>query len=137
MRKYYPALLHHHAADADYGVTFPNFPGCVSCGDTQQEAIEMAHEALQLHVKGMTEDGETLPEPYPVDGIPEDPELQTDIVAVALIGAVIPRPPKRVNISMDEALLEEIDRGAYAYGMSRSSFLAEASRRLLAGQDVR
>lgn len=46
-----------------YGVVFPDFMGCVSAGATIEEVKAMAEEALQLHIEGMIEEGETLPEP--------------------------------------------------------------------------
>jgi predicted RNase H-like HicB family nuclease len=49
--------------DNNFGVIFPDFDGCVSVGKDLKDAINMAQEALELHVKGMREDGEELPEP--------------------------------------------------------------------------
>lgn len=49
--------------EGNYGVVFPDFLGCVSAGDTLDDAEAMAREALQLHVEGMVEDGELLPAP--------------------------------------------------------------------------
>jgi predicted RNase H-like HicB family nuclease len=43
-------------------VYFPDVPGCVSCGDTFDHALQMAKEALSLHIYGMEKDGEPLPE---------------------------------------------------------------------------
>jgi predicted RNase H-like HicB family nuclease len=43
-------------------VYFPDVPGCVSCGDTFDQALQMAKEALSLHLYGMEKDGEPLPE---------------------------------------------------------------------------
>jgi predicted RNase H-like HicB family nuclease len=43
-------------------VYFPDVPGCVSCGDNFDHALQMAKEALALHVYGMEKDGEALPE---------------------------------------------------------------------------
>ena len=40
----------HKEADSCFGVSFPMYPGCISCGDTEQEAIENAKEALQAHM---------------------------------------------------------------------------------------
>jgi len=42
-------------------VYFPDVPGCVSCGDNFDHALQMAKEALALHIYGMEKDGETLP----------------------------------------------------------------------------
>jgi predicted RNase H-like HicB family nuclease len=49
--------------DNNFGVVFPDFDGCVSVGKDLKDAINMAQEALEFHVKGMREDGEELPEP--------------------------------------------------------------------------
>jgi predicted RNase H-like HicB family nuclease len=49
--------------DSEYGVFFPDFPGCVTSGPTLDIAYTMAKEALQFHVDGLLEDGENLPMP--------------------------------------------------------------------------
>ena len=59
---HYPALIRMDA-DSDFGIEFPDFPGCVSGARTLAEAIEMGAEALALHLDGMAEDGEAIPEP--------------------------------------------------------------------------
>jgi predicted RNase H-like HicB family nuclease len=43
-------------------VYFPDVPGCVSCGENFDHALQMAKEALSLHIYGMEKDGEALPE---------------------------------------------------------------------------
>ncbi len=58
--------------DSDYGVDFPDFPGCVTAGETPEEARELALEALCLHVEGMIQDGEQIPSPSPVKKIKAD-----------------------------------------------------------------
>ncbi|MFY9875652.1 MAG: type II toxin-antitoxin system HicB family antitoxin, partial [Rhodomicrobium sp.] len=46
MRKvYYPALVDKDA-ESDFGVSFPDFPGCVSAGETLEDALIGAQEAL-------------------------------------------------------------------------------------------
>jgi predicted RNase H-like HicB family nuclease len=56
----YIAYLHKEK-DSDYGVSFPNFPGCITAGRTLEEARRMAVEALALHIQGMIEDGLAVP----------------------------------------------------------------------------
>ena len=41
----------------------PDVPGCVSTGDTLEEMISMMRQALEFHLEGMLEDGESIPEP--------------------------------------------------------------------------
>lgn len=41
----------------------PDVPGCVSAGDTLDEMNAMMREALEFHLEGILEDGDTIPEP--------------------------------------------------------------------------
>ncbi|MBE7619290.1 hypothetical protein GL297_06545 [Komagataeibacter sp. FXV2] len=60
--------------DSDFGVDFPDFPGCISVGSTLAEAHQMAKEALLGHIACMQEDGEVLPAPSSLEDIMSDPE---------------------------------------------------------------
>ena len=53
----------HKEADSDFGVSFPDFPGCITAGESLEDARRMAGEALGFHILGMIEDGEPVPEP--------------------------------------------------------------------------
>ena len=121
-----------HRDEAGYGVSFPDFPGCVSVGDTVDDAIRHGGEALAFHVEGLAEDGGVIPEPSTIDAIKANPEL-TDWRADAelvLIPLLLDRgSSRRVNISLDRGLLEAIDDEARRRRMTRSAFLATAARR--------
>lgn len=67
----YIAVIHKDVG-SDYGVSFPDFPGCITAGSTIDEAKGMAGEALGLHIKGMLEDGETIPEPRNLEAVMAD-----------------------------------------------------------------
>lgn len=126
MRKlYYPALVDKDK-DSDFGVSFPDFPGCVSAGKSVEEAVLGAHEALAGHVALMLADGDAMPAPSALEDIAAQKEAST--VAVTLIPVVLPGRARRVNVTLDEALLEEIDQ----ISDNRSGFLAEAARAELA-----
>lgn len=57
----FPAILNF---DEDgISVEFPDLPGCLTCGESTEEAINRAKEALGLHLYGMEEDNEFIPEP--------------------------------------------------------------------------
>lgn len=56
------AAVVHKDPDSCYGVTVPGLPGCFSAGDTLDEAVESASEAIACHVEGMLLDGEQVPE---------------------------------------------------------------------------
>lgn len=130
----YIAVIHKDA-DSDYGVSFPDFPGCITAGSTVDEAKDMAHEALSLHVKGMLEDGDALPEPTTLEDIINDPDF-TDVVAFF----VIPVEDKqfktvRVNITISENVLHIINRAAKKRHMSRSAFLAAAAQQYISSPE--
>jgi predicted RNase H-like HicB family nuclease len=59
--------------DSDFGVEFPDFPGCVTAGEDLEEAKALAEEALRFHIEGMIEDGEALPRPSRFEQIMSDP----------------------------------------------------------------
>jgi predicted RNase H-like HicB family nuclease len=61
MRQYI-ALIHKDSG-SDYGVSFPDLPGCVTAGKDLDDARVMAQEALALHLEGLAEDGDPAPEP--------------------------------------------------------------------------
>lgn len=125
----YVALIHKDA-DSDYGVTFPDFPGCVSAGVTLEEARAMAGEALAMHIEGMIEDGEALPEPSSLTDIMRERENR-DAVAVLVSGPSQPARAVRVNITLPEDLLKKMDRYAEGHGVTRSGLIAAATRRMI------
>ena len=53
----------HKDADTCYGVSFPDFPGCISAGDTLDAVMTNASEALGGHVRMMEADGDAVPPP--------------------------------------------------------------------------
>jgi predicted RNase H-like HicB family nuclease len=130
----YIALIHKDA-DSDYGVSFPDLPGCISAGATLDEARAMAEEALALHLEGLSADGEAMPEPSPLETIMADVSNRDGV-------AILVDPPKamtksvRLNITLADDLLEQIDRHAEANGLTRSGFLARAARHELSRKDA-
>jgi predicted RNase H-like HicB family nuclease len=70
----YVALIHKDP-DSDYGVSFPDLPGCVSAGSTLDEAIAMAKEALAFHIEGLLEDNMNIPFPTPAEQIDRNDAL--------------------------------------------------------------
>jgi predicted RNase H-like HicB family nuclease len=117
----YIALLRKDPV-SDFGVDFPDFPGCVTAGKTLEEARLMAAEALALHVAGMQEDHEPIPEPSVLDAVMGDPENR-DAIAFLVDVATQPARSVRINVMLPEDLVAAIDRVA----SNRSRFLADAA----------
>ena len=61
MRRY-TVLLLEDKDQGGYWVEVPALPGCYSQGDTLDEALRNAREAIELHIAGMLADGEPIPE---------------------------------------------------------------------------
>lgn len=63
----FPAVFDY--AEDGISIEFPDLPGCFSCADTTDEAMENAKEALMLHLYGMEQDNEEIPEATAVNEI--------------------------------------------------------------------
>ncbi|MGK7945998.1 MAG: type II toxin-antitoxin system HicB family antitoxin [Microcystaceae cyanobacterium] len=79
----YIATLHKDQ-DSDYGVQFYDFLGCISAGETIEEARKMATEALIGHLTFMIEDGDQIPQPSTLETILTDQDHQ-DAIAYLVI----------------------------------------------------
>jgi predicted RNase H-like HicB family nuclease len=127
--------LVHKDPDSVYGISFPDFPGCISAGDTPEEVSASGAEALALHVRGMEADGDPIPEPRTLEGIMSDPDLAEWRQGAAFVFIPLVRDlgsTARINVSLDLGLLKAIDDEARARKQTRSAFIASAVRKELA-----
>ncbi len=125
---HYVAILEKEP-DSDFGIYFPDLPGCVTAGDDADEALRNAEEVLQFHIDGLIE--LDLPVP-PSSAVREHPlGRYPNALCIAMIRARLPGRVRRINLTVDEHLLADIDAAAAARGDSRSGFVAEAARRLI------
>jgi predicted RNase H-like HicB family nuclease len=123
-----------HGEPGNYGISFPDIPGCISAGKTLDETLANGAEALAFHLEGMAEDGEEAPIPRNFDAIKADPELAFELSEPHIVALVHYDPPSRsirINVTMEERLVKAIDRAAKREGGSRSGFLAQAARQRL------
>ena len=126
----YIAIVHKDPR-SDFGVSFPDFPGCITAGGTIDEAKDMAHDALSLHIKGMLEDVDNIPVPSKLEDIMDDSDY-SDAAAILVVSVSEVKPRSvRVNITVPEDMLRKIDSVAKKRGMSRSSFLVHAAQSVI------
>ena len=85
----YIALIHKDDGTS-YGVSFPDVPGCISAGDTFEEAVANAAEALAGHFALMKTDGDAVPQPRSYEQLRHDPDFVDDS-ADAIVTMVIPK----------------------------------------------
>ena len=69
MKDRYSFIAVIYTDDDGVSVEFPDLPGCLPCAESIDEAVENAREALGLHLWGMEQDGETIPEPSAIKEI--------------------------------------------------------------------
>ena len=130
--------LIHKDAQSEFGVSFPDLPGCVTAGATLDEARDMATEAPALHLEGMAEDGEAIPEPSSLEAVMADP-ANRDGVAILVAAPAQAVRSVRINVTLPEDVLASVDAYASANGYSRSGFLAYAAKKAMDrgnGQDA-
>jgi predicted RNase H-like HicB family nuclease len=127
--------LIHKDASSDYGVSFPDFPGVVTVGKDLDEARAMAEEALAFHIDGLVADGEAVPEASSLEEVMSDPDNKD---GVAILVAVKTEAAKsvRVNVTLPEDVLAQIDKFAKERGLSRSGFLAQAAKKVIEREDA-
>ena len=128
----YPLYLEKDK-DSDYGVTVPDLPGCFSAGETIEEALENAEEAILTHIEGMLMDNETIPTPSLIENLKKRNSLKNVIWSVVTIDiGKLSKVVKRINVSIPENILTKIDTYAEKEGDSRSGFLASAAMEYIA-----
>ncbi len=89
----FPAFLYYD--DDGISIEFPDLPGCLPCADTTEDAFRNAREALGLHLFGMEQDGEPIPEPTPIQQLsPEDGAV------VSMVEVFMPAVRERMNTKM-------------------------------------
>jgi len=125
-----------HEENGVFGASFPDFLGCTTVADSLDAIVAKASEALAFHIEGMTEDGLALPQVRTLAQLRQDPTFREDSAGamIALVPYAPPARAVRLNITLDESLLDRIDRAAEAAGETRSGYLADAARRRLAAE---
>ncbi len=116
----YPAVLDGEAGA--YGVTFPDLPGVVAMGETVEEALSNAVDAL---ADAAVEMNGALPEPTPLEKVrlPEGALAITSVPLLKLTGKA-----RRANLTLDEGVLAFIDAEAKRRGMTRKAFIEWMAR---------
>mgnify|MGYP002628081447 CR=1 FL=1 len=123
----FPVVIHKDK-DSDYGVTVPDLPGCFSAGDTVDDALTNAIEAIECHIEGILIDGETVPSARTIEFHSKNRQFSGGIWALADVDlSKLSGKAKRVNITLPEHLLVQIDSYASRSGETRSGFLVHAA----------
>ena len=135
MPMHYVAVIEKEPESA-FGVWFPDVEGCFSAGDTLEEAVANAAGALRQHTEALESAGRRLGAPRNVDDVMRDKDVRKAVKTGALLFAVPLLADAgrtvRINISLDKALVDQIDAAASTRGLTRSAFIAQATREKIA-----
>jgi predicted RNase H-like HicB family nuclease len=128
-KRFYPAVLERDESGV-FGLWFPDFPGAVAAGHTQEEAVARGQAALEAAMQATAERDLPLPTPTAFDAI--TPPKEAEVVTLLALAATPPDPSERVNIYLPKSVIERADDLAASWGVSRSSLFGLALTRLIA-----
>jgi predicted RNase H-like HicB family nuclease len=114
--------------DHAFGVVVPDLPGCFSAGDTLDEAVAGAREAIEAWCESVIDAGEDLPAPGDLAEHQANPDYAGWLWAV--VSAPVERylgPAQKLNITLPKRLLARVDDYTAAHNETRSGFLARAA----------
>ena len=123
----FPAVFDY--AEDGISIEFPDLPGCLPCADNVDEAVKNAKEALMLHLYGMEEDNEEIPEPTPINKIHLEPNQ-----AIVLTDVFMPpfrEKQKTRYVKKTLSIPSWLNAEAEHYGINFSAVLQEALKQRL------
>lgn len=118
--------------DGAFGVIIPDAPGCTAMGDTIDEAIANAVEALSDWVQAGEIDGSPAPKARTPEALLSDPEVREFMTSATTLAQVpLVRGeglPVKANLSLDRGVLRAIDAAAKERGLTRSAMVERLAR---------
>ncbi|MDP3842703.1 MAG: type II toxin-antitoxin system HicB family antitoxin [Oxalobacteraceae bacterium] len=121
----YPIVIEPGDENTAYGVVVPDLPGCFSAGDTLDEAVTKAKEAIESHIEELLATGEPLPAIHGLADHQANPDYAGWVWALVEIDmSRLEDVTERVNITLPRRVLHIIDEAAKRAGESRSAYLA-------------
>ena len=131
----YPVAIEPGTDTEAFGVVIPDLPGCFSAGDTMEEALTNAEEAIAAWMETALDEGLEIPPPSDIEALRKaHKEFKGWVWALVKVDpAAMDDTPERVNISLPRRVLHRLDAQAKAAGETRSGFIARMSLEHRAG----
>ena len=122
----YPVAIEPSADASAFGLVVPDLPGCHSAGDTLDDAMVNAEEAISAWIDTALDRGIDIPSPTPIEVLRKKHKAWRSWVwaLVQVDPAVLDDTLERVNISLPRRVLRRLDVLARANGETRSGFIA-------------
>ena len=130
----YPVVVHKDP-QSDYGVTVPDLPGCFSAGETLDDALQQAVEAIECHWEGMLLDGQSVPPPKTIESHQNNPDYAEGVWALVAVDITkLSGKTRRVNVTLPERVLSLMDNYATLHGETRSGLITQAAIEYIASR---
>ncbi|MDR1731479.1 MAG: type II toxin-antitoxin system HicB family antitoxin [Synergistaceae bacterium] len=126
-RYFFPAVFCYE--ENGISITFPDLPGCISCGDDDRDAVKMAEEALGLHLYNMELDNDPIPEPSQGSAVTLEPNERIFLVDVWM--PQVRQEVQPVYVKKTLTIPADLNEAAVAAGLNFSQVLASALRGIL------
>ena len=123
---HYPIAIEPGSSTTAWGVVVPDLPGCFSAGDTMEEAMLQAEDAIEAWIEAAIDAGEVIPARSEIEALrAAHPELKGWLWALVKVNpAALDDTLERVNISLPRRVLHRLDARARSAGETRSGFIA-------------
>lgn len=126
----YPIAIEAGDENTAYGVTVPDLPGCFSAGETLDEAIINAKEAITAHIELLVEMEADIAAVSSLQELAKNPEFEgytwavVEVDVTRLLGG-----SEKINVTLPKSLIDRIDRcvASSSEYKSRSGFLAQVA----------
>lgn len=133
----YPIAIELGTRTTSYGVVVPDLPGCYSAGDTLDEAMSNAREAIELYLEDVIDAGKAPPAPSRLEVLRADKAFSDWTWALVSVDlAKLSSKATRVNITIPDRLLGVIDSYTTKRGENRSAFLVRAALAAMASEEL-
>ena len=122
----YPVAIEPGTESTSFGVVVPDLPGCFSAGDTLEEALTQAEEAIVAWLEAAIDAGEAIPQPSPIARLQAQNKAwrRWTWALVRIDPAALDESIERVNISLPRRVLHRLDALARDAGETRSGLIA-------------
>lgn len=122
----YPVAIEPGSDTTAWGVVVPDLPGCFSAGDTLEDAMIQAEEAIALWIEVAIDNRQEIPPPSPIETLrAAHPGFDGWTWALVKIDpAMLDDTLERVNISLPRRVLHRLDARARRAGETRSGYIA-------------